>query len=112
MTTAILNDNFSASQGLDRQKSDAVGNRHGAPEANRDLSARPTAEQTDIGRAQSRLTQESTESGATAIGSADEAQHRAALIRQMLTDSPASALKAHAAVDSEAFEAAMRRPNI
>ena len=112
MTTPILNDNFSAPQGLNRQNSDAESNHSGKSEAARDLSTRPAAEQKDIGRAQRRLTQESTESGASSIGSADQARHRAALIRQMLTDSPASALKAHAAVDNDTVEAAMRRPAI
>lgn len=112
MTTPISNDNLSAPQGLKRQISDTAGDRHNAPETARDLSTRPTAEQADIGRAHRRLTQESTESGASVIGSADEARDRAALIRQMMADSPASALKAHAVVDNDSVEAAMRRPAV
>ena len=112
MTTAILNDNISASQGLVRQKSDAVGDRRDAPELSGEPSARPTTEQTDIGRAHHRLARESTESSAPVITSAGEAKSRAALIRIMMADSPASALKAHAAVENDAVETAMRRPAV
>lgn len=112
MTTPISNDNISALQGLKRQSSDAAGDRRNASEAARDLPSGAAAEHADIGRARRRLTQESTESAAPAIGSADEARHRASLIRQMITDSPASALQAHAVVDNGAVEAAMLRPAV
>ena len=112
MTTPISNDNFPALQGLRRQNSDAAAGRRNLPEATQDLPTGAAAEHTDIGRAQRRLTQESTESAPPAIGSADQARHRATVIRQMMTDSPASALKAHAVVDKDAVEAAMLRPAV
>ena len=112
MTTPISNDNLSALQGLRRQNSDAAGGRRNPPETTQDLPTGAVAEHTDIGRAHRRLTQESTESAAPAIGSADEARQWATLIRQMMSDSPASALKAHAVVDKDAVEAAMLRPAV
>ena len=112
MTTPISNDNFSALPGLRRQNSDAAGDRRNPPEAARDLPTGAAAEHTDIGRAHRRMTQESTEFAAPAIGSADAARHRATLIRQMMTESPASALKAHAGVDKDAVEAAILRTTV
>ena len=112
MTTPISNDNFSALQGLNRRNSDTLGDRHHASEQVRDPASRPVAEQTDIDRAQRRLAQETTGSGAPAIASADEARRRANLTLKMMNDSPVSALKAHAAVDKDAVEAAIRRPAV
>jgi hypothetical protein len=112
VTTPISNDNFSAIHGLRRQNPDAAGGRRNPPEAPQGLPTGAVAEHTDIGRAHRRLTQENTESAAPAIGSADEARHRATLIRQMITDSPASALKAHTVVDKDAVEQSMLRPAV
>ena len=110
MANQILNDNFLAHQ--------AVRQREPAPSPDDPRAARqqpetrtpPSADRADIGPARQRLSQESKGVSEPTIGSADEARRQIALLKEQLSGSPAAALKAHGAMNGNAFEAAMARP--
>ena len=108
MANPISNDNFPAHQVLEQRKPDVNPGR--SPDHTVENSTPPQGGEADISRAHQRLSQESGDVREPAIVSAREAGQRVALLKNLMSESPTAALKAHGNMKVNAFEAAMARP--
>jgi len=112
LANQISSDNFLANPAVKQQKPDmnpgALRTTGQAPERHGPSSA----DRAEIGPARQLLSQESRDTGETAIAGANEARRQAALLKEQLSGSPAAAVKAHGAMDGNIFKAAMARPAV
>lgn len=110
MANQILSDGFLADRAVQQRKPGT----HTSDPANAgqagERQSPSIADRADIGPARQRLSQESQRAGEPAIANADEARRQVALLREQLSGSPSSALKAHGGMHGDVFEAAMARP--
>ena len=110
MANQISNDGLLTNQAVTQRK---TGTHPGEADVARQAPERHSPRSTnraDIGPARQRLSQESKGVGEAAITSANEARRQLILLREQLSNSPASAVKAHSAMTGDIFEAAMTRP--
>ena len=110
MANQITNDGFLADHAVKQRKPGTHPGDRGTTSQAAERQSPPTADRADIGPARQRLSQESKSVGEPAIAGADEARRQVALLREQLSGSPSSALRAHGAVTGDVFEAAMARP--
>lgn len=108
MANPISNDNFPAHPVLEQRKSDVNPGR--SPDHTVENSTPPRGGDADISRAHQRLSQASGNVREPVIVSASEAGQRAALLKDLMSESPTAALKAHGNMKVNAFEAAIARP--
>jgi hypothetical protein len=104
----ISSDIFPAQPVLEQRKPDANPGRSAEPGFEKSTPLRGGT--ADVDRAHQRLSQESGDVRDPAIVSAQEAKLRVALLKDLMTESPKAAVKAHGNIKTPAFEAAMARP--
>lgn len=108
MANPISNDNFPAHQVLEQRKPDVNPGR--SPDHTVENSTPSQGGDADVDRAHQRLSQESADVREPAVMSAREAGQRVALLKNLVSELPKAALKAHGNIKISAFEAAMARP--
>jgi len=108
LANPISNDNFPAHRVPEQRKLDMNPGR--SPDHTVEKSTPPQGGEADISRAHQRRSQESGDVREPAIVSAREAGQRVALLKNLISESPTAALKAHGNMEVNAFEVAMARP--
>jgi hypothetical protein len=104
----ISSDIFPAQPVLEQRKPDANPARSPGP----GFEKRTPLRDADLDRAHQRLSQESADVFEPAIVSVQEAKQRVALLKDLMTEAPKAAAKAHGNIKAPAFEAAMARPAV
>ena len=110
MANPISSDIFPAQPVLEQRKPDA--NPAGSPGPGFEKSTPLRGGGANLDRAHQRLSQESGDVIEPAIVSVQEAKQRVALLKDLMSEAPNAAAKAHGNIKAPAFEAAMARPAV
>ena len=110
MANKISGDNLLAHQAMKQWKSDTIAGDPRSANVAHETRALPNTDRADISHAHQRLSRQSEGVREAAIVTAEGARRQATLLKEMLTGSPAAAVKAHGGIDGNVFEAAMARP--